>query len=469
MSKSWFLGLVGLFMVAFGVFGIRVVQEQITIDVHVHGFDLPSRLLTFGLLGFVVLLGIWSVVIVAVRWNDERALVPGFLVAYRNALHEFTKRKWLLVLAGYVASVNVLGALAGFAMQRYYLGNYADKVWLHDRFPDKALPFQGLTHIAILLKSLPSTIGGTLGSFLPHTGMNFSIAEGFVALSMLALFPWVNRRLASLQDRSSQGSAIEFFRKLMWPIGILLLIDAEGQFFLLQRMYSGMAASIASMPNQPYGGPGPDWLRLQFAMVPISEIFYIVVTALFVGGLAGSMRRSSSGDSVTAESFLEDSIRTFKPMAGIFLLLGIIGMLFQFFVVPMRGGSYDHNLPFEQYLRWLSPAWSLLMLILMFAPYAVADGALSVWRGLRESFGIWLNCGYNLLSFMAFGIAMMTVILAGSSLLYLLAKDVASPLNYVPSLIIIVIRVVVHIVMAVAVWELFQQIKAASVAEPDGV
>lgn len=465
MSKSWIFGLVGLLMVAFAIFGIVIIVAQNRLYGHIR--DVPMKSLAFVLLGFIILIGLWSLVIVALRWNDDRAFVPGFLLAYRDAWRRFTTQRWLLVLLCCIAAIAILGLVTEFALQRYYLGDYIEKMTQSPGIFGKLSRLQGIPpaihFFRSLSESLPRTITGTLDHFLPNPISSISRAStGFLALFVLVLLPWISRRLASLQDQSTYASTIKFFRKLIIPIGITAWLVLVGEFYLLVYQLSN-AATYADSPSSFKPTVLETWTGI--AISQIAEIFQaVIVTPLLIGGIAGSLQRTASGVSVTAESFLGDSVRRFKSVAGIFLLFSIIEIIlgiFAYTAMMTNGSGPSWYLTFQVSFNIF---WRLLMVLLMFAPYAVSAGAGSTWKGLRESAGIWLNCGYNILSFTALGIAGLTVIFAVSNLLHLFIGMGISPLTLIPGLIMTVIEVAVSIIMAVAVWESYMQIRAASVA-----
>ncbi len=445
MNKPWIVGLVGLCMAAFGAFGIRVVAWANGLSKF--SFGLPVLLLAFGLFAFVLLMGLWSLVIASARWNDDRPSVYGFLLVYRNTWRRFTNQKWLLVLACSIVLINILGRVTEYAVQRYYIGNYAEKMVVDQEVP-----------IYILIRQLPNTINDTLCNFLPDPGLSSSI---ILALCVLALLPWTNRRLASLPDRSSNASAIRFFRKLILPIGILAVLVVVGGCYGLWQRYSTIAAQLFG--NRP--APSPSFLMIAFGI--LSSVFNaIIVTSLLVGGLAGSLTRIVSGRLVDGESFLEDSVSTFSQIAGIFLLINVILMLF---AIPctvasvMNSGSNLYW--YVQLQQWFALVWGPLMVVLMFSPYAVSAGAVSMWQGLRASLDAWRNCGYNLLSFTALGIAIVMVMLTASSLFYVVVWRAVPYLSIASVLFAEVFLVAVKIMMAVAVWECYWQIRHVASSE----
>lgn len=120
---------------------------------------------------------------------------------------------------------------------------------------------------------------------------------------------------------------------------------------------------------------------------------------------------------------------------------------------------------YVQLQQWFALVWGPLMVVLMFSPYAVSAGAVSMWQGLRASLDAWRNCGYNLLSFTALGIAIVMVMLTASSLFYVVVWRAVPYLSIASVLFAEVFLVAVKIMMAVAVWECYWQIRHVASSE----
>lgn len=456
MRKVMLMIVIGLCMVTFGILGIYIIMEQGKLfeDIPKH----PALLFVLLLLIMTVIMGVWNLIYAAIKRTDDQSSLPVYLLAYRDAWRGFTTRKWLLVLACYIALMNILGELTKFTIQRYYMSKIFEQGMENGSSPRS------------MLNLLSISARGALNYFLPGRGLGVShIVYGFIALSILCLLPRISRRLISYQGQFPQTSAIKFFRRLIVPIGIAALIVAVGRFYLLWYDYASHVAALTSQTH--ILATVPVWM--QFIINLLTDIFQVGIAApIFAGGLAFSLQIASSGRTVTLDSFLEGSIRTFKPMAGIFLLIYLIQILFG---VPSLMSVWLHTSVYNligysaKYRIWFAQVGLLFAVIFMFAPYAVSAGGESMWKGLCESLGIWRNCGYNLLSFIVFGIVMVTVISMLSTPLYHYAGIVPSLLRCIPSLIAVMIHAVVITVMAAAVWQFYQQVRKVSIKDTDKI
>lgn len=456
MTKSWSSRLAGLFMVALGVCASLVIQLHDSI--HLRMLPLPDKILLVLLLGFVILIGLWIVVKSIAQPNDPNSSSPGFLITYRDTWLRFKNQRWLVILTGVYASINVLGTVIEYAVQRYYYGDIAEQMMRSHGLLGMISRQQGFPPISVLLDSLPGSIIGGLYSFVPSPNMISSKgAQGLFALCAVVLLPCISRRMAALQEKSPHTSAMQFFRKLILPIGFLSLLVAAGHLYFLWASYSGLSASFST---QRHAVPlvSSAWGLFGNVHGNLSTIFYaFIVTPLFIGGLAGSLQRVVSGSTVTTESFMEDSIRTFTPIAGIFVLL--CACKISFFAIWTVATFSTRNLAFTQEISWYELVSQPIMALLMLAPYAISSKTISMWGGVRESIRTWFICSYNLLSFTAFGVAVLIVAQMVLSIFHIMIGTGASRLAIIPTMIVSVINLVMSMFMAVAVWELYRRIR----------
>jgi hypothetical protein len=385
----------------------------------------------------------------------ENARHLRFIGPYIKAWKEITSRRWIFCLFGFAAALSILGYLMNFVFPYH-----------HSTSISLATDGRTIGSLRTLHGNLPlllwRDIEALLGHFFPGIALGNDWGAGvMLGLAIIVLLPYVNRCLAVHADDPEYGPHIRFVKSLIPFILVLAVICFVGFLIMMNDWSHRSAVEIVHGVRHHHSS-----LLSEIATIPslfsLSLLKWLVVTPVLIGGLAGSLKRNALGGSITAESSLIDSVRTFKPIAGVYLILYIVrNVIGNILMTAMNAYRYNAGIASSHMVtavQWLvAVAIILASVLLMIAPYAAASGERSAWDSAKESIGIWSTKRSNPLYFLAFGVALLTIpTLIASLLASFTAVRLFGALLYI---LWDLIEVMISIFAAIAVWEFYEQIR----------
>ncbi len=425
--KAWGLP-VCLFMVAYGVAGVWLSYNPKWLANSLTAMVLP---VIVGMIGLVYLVGEVS------RQPDQPSTNPlgGLLGIYVGAWHNFWQTPWILKVYACIALVSTISAV------------------------------QGVTSVLIVRRLFPSTIGqspfplglfeaassafssaqsSSLSAVIPHIGLNFSGAEGFVcAVIVLISSFWIDKRLAILARTPENSRGVAFARVLVYPVAVFSAIFVVVWSVEFYRLW--VQVSRGDMP--PRG--------IQWGTV-ISDAFSAVVSSALIAGIVGGLRRIKNGDAGLG-GFFTDAMCYFGPMLGIYLVCALAG------VIPQLAGQWLSAAPRSETLSlspfyWAAWAYRIILtyslILVAFAPFEAVVHESGIWQAMKNSARLWSrNLGLTV-SFVALGCAMITL----PRMAFLVAYSFAGKTSWfvVPiGALTGVVWVMCHALMILALWEFY--------------
>ena len=459
MNKRTISQLVsGVCMSAFGFFSLWAICQYHGTYFTESGSNLPNEIINYGFIGFVTVVGLWNMALAFVfeflmKSEPEREL-PGFLQAYAAAWRKVTSQKWLLWLIGSLALASALGSLAEVGLSWHYT---------NDQFTQYGRGFQPpafqppLVHL--LGKALSQEMGRTTGFLFPQINpVGPTDRWGLTAFAVLVLLPWANSRLKSIQERLEYACEVRFVRSIILPTALFCAIGALGGIYVLFRTYAYISPQMrAAIPGYSINNVLTVQTLAGLASWLVSSV---ALGAALTGGVVGSLKRVSMQQPIDLNTFFTDLARFFRPLAGLFALAGLLYWVAQIpgYIHTIYGVNTSMDIRTYECLKFV---YSLIPVVLMFAPFVITSGELSVCKAISVSAKAWMNCGYNLLSFVALGITGLSTLF---SLLYTnrLMGDHLGYGGIISQMVYLVFNVLAGVFMAVAVWEFYQQIRADS-------
>lgn len=426
-----------LWMIFFGVVAMWLMVPNFLHHRFRDAVSWTDFIFAFLMLGAVVLVGI-------VRMPNLSQDVPTLDEiggVYLRAWKQLWRRKWILRLFGLVAGLNLLGAMVGVLLLPNYLrsGNMPINNPLQ-RCLSLLAPWQ-----------LMRTVLHSTSYFFPRSGISSNIYPT-TALILLVLLPWLLKRIGRI--RSELPAEAQFVRMALISAGIIALAELAlstrhyiSAYQMVPRPFhaslsqafsaarTNLHVNIQNQPRLPYYA----W------ELAVGCIF----TPVILGGLIGSLR---AGGRVTVDSFLSNSVRYFKPIAGIRLLMTLWLDVFQW-------GAYPHwPIGLRQVFASLDQLAAVAVLLIIFAPIIAVMQDSGWWTSVKASMAHWRLHLWQIVSFAAVGITFLAVVLTFNYLL-----GAVSIGSYWVTLALLPVRVVVEIlmiaVMLLAVWEFYKLIQ----------
>jgi hypothetical protein len=457
-------GLIGLAIIVFYPSIGAIIMREPSFPFH-DGLLLTfasRRLLLLSLVFVIGYLGARGLALMN-RSEEEKARYLQFTVPYIRAWRATTSRRWIIGLFAFSAGLKIVSDLASLALRDT---NHFPVV-LH-----VSVTSGHGTNVLSIISTLTESMEALLErGFFPNIDLRGGLASGSVlGLVVLIVLPYVSRRLSDCVHESEYGEQARYVKTLI-PLA-WMLVAVTFASLLATRHY----VSRVLTHGFPHGAVSLHVVALSMLCVSLSNFFSSLlecfVVALLVTGLFASLRRNARGDTVTRESFLVDSIRGFRVMAGVCLIKWLAQEIVAVIVVMFIGLQALHHLSIDAMCIWLIPAagmLSLVLLLLCLAPCAAASGEGSALECARRSIRIWFTRGSGVWRFVVFGFALLTVPECVSESL-LLTYGAGRPLDVAMWMLSDLIAVAMSIYVTVAVWEFYEQTKkilqiASDVAE----
>ena len=320
---------------------------------------------------------------------------------YRSALNHLFRRKWILWLFAAFALMNLTGKLADTWLQAPLLRLRAEGF---NRAVETSK--DGRKVRLTFSQPLDRSVSQVAGSFGPRLPSGRSTG-GYVlaALVLLIAVLWNRSRLRRLQREPGYASRVGFAEFAVILAATVALIVGSLAMWQTWMYFTFYLTSQTLSPGQ-FGGKrmmeGPVWM---FSWLALS-VFYCVFSAVIVAGLAGSLKRTKTGEAISVDTFLRDAVSFFQPVTGATLLLAIPGLVLfgpftqLFYRSPIGRLVSSAGLP-------LSTLWTLATPLFMFTVYAIVFGELGAWAGIRRGLSDWFANVWSVISFIAFGLTIL--------------------------------------------------------------
>lgn len=377
--------------------------------------------------------------------NDPEPTLTTLGRLYLDAWRTVLRLRWLLVLFGAIALVNMLElatqtivflplknqesqhGLMKLAMQPKPLSDYIQSGLVSD--------------LAFKMQSAP-------GRFMAALGAGTRSGTGVAApIAIVLLLPWLGVHLKRMSDHPSLGRTARMLRGMLVPIGILALMAASAS-------YLGWKHTIASI----MGHTAPSATALSTAPVWVWSILYELIAVPFLtGGLIGSLARSTGGRLVSGETFVRDAVRYLLPLMGLVLIITVVGTLVSApaLVVSVRHMS---RIPewFGVYNTVITFVLNIARMLLMFVPYAIVTLGLGSLQGLKTGFADWMSHKRTMIRFAALGISIFVPVqLIQKAATETLGQSSAS---FAVGLLFSIVNMAIAAWLSVAVWELYRRV-----------
>jgi len=388
---------------------------------------------------------------------------------YLDAWKQLWRQRWILWIFGLVALLMILAALMGEHFAAVLLSDQLDEL----RAEWSRGPVGSVTSMPIgdrlrlmLPGSLASSSMTVVGRFVPGTGFRLHpLGTPLFALLLLASAGWLNGRLKSLARESEYAREARFIQTLIVPLAVVSVALAV----VLPREHWLMLREMAKDGARPYSVP------VLVLSVGGLALLSLVVNGALIGALAGSLRRVAQSDRVTGDTFFRDSVRYFRPIAGVYLFLALVGVIVTIPTLLLTMGATVMRSPSSGSL-WMSlpRIWGLVSLIFMFVVYAPVIRGTGAWGSIRQGLADWFSHIGEVVSFVALGFTflMVPVVVLDLSERLLGIRMWPSPftaghwLTLAVSGIELLVWALLAAFMAVAVWEFYWRITQAGRSGP---
>lgn len=360
---------------------------------------------------------------------------------YLSAWKRLWSQRWLLQVYGLIAGVNLLATWADRLLTLHFLPAHTGH---------KVMPIaRYLT--ALLPRQLSSLATNTLGAFFPRSGIT---SDWVIPAAFLLALPWLFIRLSRLRREEACDQDVRFVQlalALAGVVAVVVIAVLPWEFSL----YSRAAATPRALLNQ-YAFA----LRLKADAWRLTQAS--VLAPIIIAGLIGSLK--AGNQAVTADSFLRNSVRYFKPTAGICLLVTAVTIASEaIFTYGVNGYPYWAFTVFVGLRELVSAA----VILLMFAPFAAVFQHEGAWASIRGGVRSWLSHAWQVVSFIAIGVTFVTM----TDTLWSMLRQIVprfSGLAIALTPVIQGIQTLVTAVMLLAVWEFYQLIsKGETVEQPE--
>lgn len=447
---------VNVWMIGFGIAGLWLVRSE------------PVPAVVFAV---VVLVGLLRLPVSLFYEPGEgaRRNLNDLARLYLGAWKQLWRQRWILWIFGLVALLVILGGL---------IADYSAAVLLSDQLDELRAewsrgPVGSVTSMPIgdrlrlmLPGSLASSSMTVVGRFVPGTGFRLHpLGTPLFALLLLASAGWLNGRLKSLAREPEYAREARFIRTLIVPLAVVSVALAV----VLPREHWLMLREMAKDGARPYSVP------VLVLSVGGLALLSLVVNGALIGALAGSLRRVAQSDRVTGDTFFRDSVRYFRPVAGVYLVLALIAapIAIPTLLLPM-GTTVVWSPSLTSLWMSLPRIWGLVSLIFMFVVYAPVIRGTGAWGSIRQGLADWFSHIGEVVSFIALGFTflMVPVVVLDLSERLLGINVWPSPfaaghwVRFAMSAVEALLVALLTAFMAVAVWEFYWRITQAGRSGP---
>lgn len=431
---------VNLWMMAFGGAGIWIVANNYYSTDLFHHMSWHTVLTAFIILGVVGLVGFVRLPLSFFYESSEAKMINlNHLVGvYLRAWKGLWRRKWMLWVFGGVGVVVLLGGLSEVLLTRHYLAARFEELGRNGTTSLEHLPQ------ALAGKFAENTANALHWSF-PQSGLGGSTGPIVVTAAALVLtLPWLYLRLGRLRNEGVYSKDAQFLQIALVSAGIVALavLAVMPRSFILGLQ--GIAQRINRFPDSMY------------AFVVTSSVWMlvqVVLDASIISGLIGSLKQGD--EKVTFDSFLKTSVRYFKPVAGLYLLMALIVYALEIPQIKMMFSKASYQ-PIQAFAV-LHSFEVLATLLLMLVPFTIVVWNLGTWHGIRAGVKDWLHNAGQVVSFIALGITFLVPVL----LLTSAVNQLISPLTGMHIFIMpfsTAIHALMTALMLLAVWEFYNLI-----------
>lgn len=393
--------------------------------------------------------------------GGQRTTLNDVARLYLGALMQVFRQRWMLGLLGSVLALVLLGTIVSLATQPA-------------RPHDDVLRSRSMGRPSAMLvpaQALKEAVSSAPDDFLPsihvtRTAMHTAV----LALALIAFLAWLaaySRRMTN----DAQSDRADFFRAAAPPILIVLAAVAVATPIAWFRYL----AAIEQWRAANAGMPPPDALMLAVAFG--GAFCALLLDALLVSGIMGSLARTGRGESVTFGSFLSDIVRYFRPMAGFYLFIIVVSLILY---GAMRAAADEQRIMNFTWNAGIAVQW--LSVLLMFVPSAIVLRDIGAFKGIRTAVRDWFANWGDALAFVALGITFISIVGALGRVPEQIARWYSQPqslgwtaFGYASPLIHTAFTLLITAVTMIAVWEFYRRITqdapvtAVSSAEASGI
>jgi len=409
----------------------------------------------WALLGVILLVAFWRLPksLFSGEYDGEQMVMNDLGGLYLTAWRKLWRQRWILRLFGLVCLINILGGVIYSLAWHYFPEQLAATNGLSIGAYSGDSPFQYFA--AMLRQALANSVYASIWHFFPSVGLDQSLVVAMLSfVATLFFIPAAWKWLRAMAGGSLDAREITVMRGLLTYLTVLSVAAIPALMMLLTQYHAGAANHWGRRVT-----PG-----LQSILSwPWSLAASVVIAPILIGGLAGSLRRITAQETVTAHTFLIDVVRFFTPLTRIFLVFWLFEAALgaPWFFVIGRDGVPGWPQTYSQFATLIS---TLIALLLMFAPYAVIVRGTGAWGSIRVGFRDWISHAGDVVSFVALGITFITVFLVLRDMVTVWVAP-QSPLTMLTGAAGTLIYVLLAALMAVAVWEFYWRITQTEKAE----
>ena len=393
--------------------------------------------------------------------GGQRTTLNDMARLYLGALTQVFRQRWMLGLLGSVLALVLLGTIVGLATQP---ARPRDDVL-------RSTPIDRSSVTFVPAQALKEAVSSAPDDFLPsihvtRTAMHTAV----LALALIALLAWLAAYSRRVADDPQQSDRASFFRAAAPPIVIVLAAVAVATPIAWFRYLAGIEQWRAAGAGIPPSG------MLMTVLALGGGFCALLMDALLVSGILGSLARTGRSQSVTFGSFLSDIVRYFRPMAGFFLLWVAVGLMI--FGLMSVSGNDNQGLMRFAWNAGIAVQW--LSVLLMFVPSAVVLRDIGAFRAIRTGVRHWFANWSDALSFVALGITFISTVGALGRVPEQIARWYSQPqslgwtaFGYASPIVQTAFTLLITAVMMVAIWEFYRRITpdasvtaVSAVAEP---
>lgn len=394
--------------------------------------------------------------------GGQRTTMNDMARLYLGALKQVFRQRWMLGLLGSVLALVLLGTIVSLATQP---ARPDDDVL-------RSTPIDRPSITSVPAQALKEAVSSAPDAFLPsihvtRTAMHTAV----LALALIAFLAWLAAFSRRAADDPQQSVRADFFRAAAPPILIVLAAVAVATPIAWFRYL----AAIEQWRAANAGMPPPDALMLAVAFG--GAFCALLLDALLVSGIMGSLARTGRGESVTFGSFLSDIVRYFRPMAGFYLFIIVVSLILY---GAMRAAADEQRIMNFTWNAGIAVQW--LSVLLMFVPPAIVLRDIGASKGIRTGVRDWFANWGDALAFVALAITFISIVGALGRVPEQIAHWYSQPrslgwtaLGYAGPFIHTAVTLLITAVMMIAVWEFYRRITrdapetAVSSAEGPGV
>jgi len=436
--KDWWLTLISVGMVTCGVAAVWSLVGQRS-----HVYDAVP----FVISALIAVVGAISLLKEITRQpgDDSPCLLAPSIEPYVLAWRRLWNTRWLLGVYGCVAGVSIVGSL--FNQICWHLW-YSRMTWPYGTAGsggalDSAAP---LERFLVLLHSLPQWVHrGGLDKFVPRISTMGAIPVMPIAILLVVL--WALSRLPHLSREPEYSGNTHFFGACLVLLLCACAVTTVMWFQDIRAVWETVSkaaapagpATLAQLQDVVF--PGRRQLSPWYPNLA-GIVIGIIVNAVFMGAVIGSLARSRRGHNDVKATFLGDAVRYFIPLAGIYLvfwlpaLLGLTGLWLPGFYWPA----------------------SLLFVLLMYAPMGVVTQNLGFFAAIRHNLRVWKDIAWRTILLIATG-SFLSVLVMGPVDVIDMMIHLSFPKGSWPPVLMgqvfAVVGIAISALIFLAVWEFY--------------